>query len=138
MRRVLTYAILCLTILGVMAGIRTCAKESRSRSSYPVSGTFSVKGELDIQSAFVEAAEKVGRSVVTISTERTQKVSYGRPRRRSKGFGFKGPFGEGEDPIERFFEDYFGGLPEKEFKQRGLGSGLIIDSEGHILTNHTW
>ena len=34
-----------------------------------------------------------------------------------------------------FFEDFFGELPQREYKQLGLGSGVIIDQEGYILTN---
>ncbi len=44
------------------------------------------------------------------------------------------PFGE-NDPFRRFFEDFFGEIPEREYKQMGLGSGVIIDEEGYILTN---
>ena len=35
-----------------------------------------------------------------------------------------------------FFEKFFGDAPRREFKQRSLGSGFIIDKEGHILTNN--
>jgi serine protease Do len=47
---------------------------------------------------------------------------------------FMGPFREffGED----FFEKFFGDAPQREFKQRSLGSGFIIDKEGYILTNN--
>jgi serine protease Do len=36
--------------------------------------------------------------------------------------------------FEDFFGDYFNNFPS-EFKQRGLGSGVIIDKDGYILTN---
>jgi serine protease Do len=45
------------------------------------------------------------------------------------------PFGE-NDPFRDFFERFFGARLPKKFKQRGLGSGFIIDAEGHILTNN--
>jgi len=35
-----------------------------------------------------------------------------------------------------FFEKFFGDMPRREFKQRSLGSGFIIDREGYILTNN--
>ena len=34
-----------------------------------------------------------------------------------------------------FFEEFFGEGLEREYKKMGLGSGVIIDKEGHILTN---
>ncbi|MEW6101609.1 MAG: Do family serine endopeptidase, partial [Candidatus Omnitrophota bacterium] len=47
------------------------------------------------------------------------------------------PFGGEEDSFRRFFEDFFGNLPDsgREYKQTGLGSGVIIDAQGYILTN---
>ena len=51
---------------------------------------------------------------------------YGGPSRRSPYY---------EDPFEEFFRDFFGEMPEREFKQRGLGSGVVIDPDGYILTN---
>jgi len=45
------------------------------------------------------------------------------------------PFGP-DDPFRDFFDRYFGGQLPKEFKQRGLGTGFVIDSEGYILTNN--
>ncbi|MFH1593335.1 MAG: Do family serine endopeptidase [Candidatus Omnitrophota bacterium] len=91
-----------------------------------------VKGEVDIQNGIVKVAHEAGRAVVAISTERTRRVGFQRPspprQRRS-------PFGN-EDPFEKFFEDFFGQMPDREFRQKGLGSGFIIDKEGHILTNH--
>lgn len=35
-----------------------------------------------------------------------------------------------------FFEKFFGDTPRREYKQRSLGSGFIIDKDGHILTNN--
>ncbi len=83
-----------------------------------------------IQAHFVDVAKRVGPAVVSISTEATEKVQM---RRRSMG----SPFSQhGEDPFEQFFEDFFGQIPQqREFKQRGLGTGVLIDPQGVILTN---
>ncbi|MBL7156714.1 MAG: Do family serine endopeptidase [Candidatus Omnitrophica bacterium] len=93
-----------------------------------------VRGEVDIQNAFINVADKVGKAVVAVSTERTQKV--GIPSSRFRFKRFKSPFDNGEDPFEKFFEDFFNQFPEREFKQSGLGSGFIIDKKGYILTNN--
>lgn len=80
-----------------------------------------------MQKVFVEVAEQLKPSVVNINT--TQKVQT---RRRPPSPFFRGPFREffGEEFFERFFN-----LPP-EFERRSLGSGLIVDTKGLILTNN--
>ncbi len=85
---------------------------------------------------FTQLAEKNGPTVVNIST--TQKKSAG----RSLPHGFDVPeFPEGS-PWGDLFKRFFGDPPEgghgapEQFDSRSLGSGFIIDGEGHILTNN--
>ncbi len=78
------------------------------------------------EEATIKVAQSVGKSVVSISTIATEKIPMG-------GFYFS-PFGE-DDFFRRFFEEFFDPFSEKEYKRMGLGSGVIIDSEGYILTN---
>ena len=69
----------------------------------------------------VRAVEKVGPAVVNITTERV--VTRGNPFR---------PFAR--DPLfDRFFRDFF--EPRLPQTSQSLGSGVLIDAEGHILTN---
>ena len=79
----------------------------------------------DLRSAFVEVATRVQPSVVSIRSERTVTVAPG------EGFGedfFKGT------PFEDFFRRQ--PSPPQKRKQSGEGSGVIVDSQGYILTNH--
>lgn len=76
---------------------------------------------------FAEVAEKVAPSVVNISSEVIVRPPQ-QPERR-----------ELPEPFQRFFPDdfferFFG--PMIPQKRQSLGSGVILDPEGYILTNH--
>ncbi|UCD15666.1 MAG: Do family serine endopeptidase [Candidatus Omnitrophota bacterium] len=81
----------------------------------------------ELEKATTKVAREIGQAVVSISSVVKEKVER---------FYFGSPFQEFEDdPFRRFFEEFFGEFPEKEYKRMGLGSGVIIDKEGYILTN---
>jgi serine protease Do len=83
-----------------------------------------------LQSAFVSVSERVRPAVVHIGT-----VQVARNRRPPVA---PGPFAE--DPLLKdFFDQFFGPRGpgrREEFHQPGLGSGVIIDKRGYVLTNH--
>ncbi|MBI3989597.1 MAG: Do family serine endopeptidase [candidate division NC10 bacterium] len=84
------------------------------------------RGSSAAQGAFVKVAEQVTPAVVNISTVSTRK---GKP----PGNLFR-PFGS--DPFfHDFFDRFFEGRP-KGHRQMSLGSGLIVDRAGYILTNN--
>ena len=72
----------------------------------------------DISNAMVEVAEAANPTVVTVFTERTVRQRRFDPF--SDFFGFRQP---GVQPREQ------------EFRQSGQGSGVIVSSEGYIVTN---
>ncbi|HEX2277044.1 MAG TPA: DegQ family serine endoprotease [Candidatus Tectomicrobia bacterium] len=81
---------------------------------------------------FADLAEQLQPAVVNISTTQVLKG----PRRGFRGFPSPRPF-EGPDPFEEFFERFFGGTgPQRELRRRSLGSGVIINKDGHIVTNN--
>ena len=80
---------------------------------------------------FSHLAEVAKPAVVNIRTEKTVQGG-GKVFRHF----FGNPFGGRErDPFKDFFGPFEEG-PMKEFKQRSLGSGFIIDKEGFIVTNN--
>ncbi len=91
----------------------------------------------NMEDAIIRVANTSGKAVVSISTEQLAKI--GGSQRRYYRYS---PFGSGEDMpfgndelFRRFFDEFFGDIPEREFRQAALGSGVIIDDDGYILTN---
>ncbi|MBI2495677.1 MAG: trypsin-like peptidase domain-containing protein, partial [Candidatus Omnitrophica bacterium] len=81
-----------------------------------------------LQSAFIRIGQQVGPAVVSISTEQIERV---------KQYFRVHPFfgGPGEEPFEDFFRQFYGDVPDRELRRFGLGSGVVIDQGGLILTN---
>ncbi|MED5261198.1 MAG: trypsin-like peptidase domain-containing protein, partial [Myxococcota bacterium] len=74
------------------------------------------------RTATVRAAERVGPAVVNITTERVVRT----PNPFAAMFN--------NPNFERFFRD-FGGPQQQTQTVQNLGSGVIFDNQGHVLTN---
>lgn len=70
----------------------------------------------------VRAVEQTSPAVVNISTEKIV---------QSRGsFGFHDPF------FDQFFRDFLDPFPRRQYTQNSLGSGVLIDERGYVLTNY--
>jgi len=82
-----------------------------------------------LSSAFAQIAKDIEPSVVNINTESTVRPQQ---RRRQP---------QQDDPFQDFFDRFFGGPGGGDggsnpgIRQRSLGSGVIVDSKGFIVTN---
>lgn len=131
-------AVFILIGIGVLLGIivasnlnlprKSIALDDPSKSASLTSSSLPVESELvQFNEQFIKIAERVKPAVVTISTEKIIKAS--------KGKFFRSPFEEfwNDEFFNRFFRVP---VPEGELRQYGLGSGVIVNDEGYILTNN--
>ena len=104
---------------GVRAG-----RDDNSAKAKPLS----VPSPVELSSVFRQVAQEIEGAVVNISTE----TIVTRRRRRSPRLQ------EGPDPFRDFFDRFFR-FPNPDepdsFRARSLGSGVIVDAKGYILTN---
>jgi serine protease Do len=89
--------------------------------SAPLSASANAGDLRGLESGFENVVETVGPSVVTVVMERTGKIIQQVPI-------VQGPFNQ-------YVRNYFGQIIERDVKQQGLGSGVIFDKNGFILTN---
>ena len=121
----LTVGILIGTVIS--KGVR--GQESKKNSDSPTPLT--VPSPTQLSNQFTQIAKQLEPSVVNVNTESTIK----NPHRRR---GMSPDHGEGEDqnPFDDFFDRFFGG-PQNQgpIREHSLGSGVIVDAKGYILTN---
>jgi Do/DeqQ family serine protease len=122
--RALLFVLLLLAALGGGAGLHTVL--TRPRAQVGSAAEFPSPADR-LQTAFIGVAERVRPAVVNIGTVQ-----------RAKGRGPLGPepYGRDDPFFKEFFEQFFGQGPgPREFRQPSLGSGVITDKKGYILTN---
>lgn len=93
---------------------------SRANGTTQLQGTTSVAVE-NFEDAFTQVAEAVNPTVVQIRAQRVVEQRVPTP--------FEGT------PFEDFFRPP-GGDNEREFRSRGLGSGVVVRPDGYIVTNN--
>jgi serine protease Do len=109
---------------GIASGVATEVKPA-----LPPPSPSQLADARSLSRTFAQVASQVSPSVVRINITKTGKANNMRMR------NFKGT------PFERFFggpdDDEGGGFgPHEGPKQKGMGSGVLIDGKGHILTNN--
>ena len=111
-----------LSLVLVAFSVTACSGQSRGMSLAPAQPSQpAASAPVGLQNSYADLVTRVSPAVVTIrSTERS---------RPAQQFPFM------DDPR---FRDFFGERPQQQPPQRveGVGSGVIVNADGYILTNH--
>src|SRR5215467_11891117 len=113
-------------LIGTIVSVGVKGQERKSAEVTPLS----VPSPKQMSNQFSQIAKSLEPAVVNINTESTIKPSA---RRR----GQPGGDDEGEDnPFGDFFDKFFGN-PDNggPIRERSLGSGVLVDPKGYIVTN---
>ena len=137
-RRLTSTLMVVLTLaVGILIGsvISTGVKGKEGHNSSDSATPLTVPPPQQLSSAFAQIAKQIEPSVVNINTESVIKPQ----RRRRLPPGHPGGQGDEENPFQDFFDRFFGGdqgggMPEGS-RERSLGSGVVADPKGFILTN---
>jgi serine protease Do len=134
-----TLTILATLTVGILIGtvVSSGVKGKEGQSVKSADATpLTVPAPQQLSNAFSQIAKQLEPSVVNISTESTIKNPHRRRARPGQG---QGP-GDEDNPFEDFFDKFFGGQGGPggdggSIRERSLGSGVIVDPKGYIVTN---
>src|SRR5216117_1172171 len=105
--------------LGAVMGLSLLATPLHSIHGAPAASAANITALEGRPPSFATIAKRTMPAVVNISTT---------SQRSGRGGS--------NDPIEEFFNRFFGESTPKENSQRSLGSGILISKDGEILTNY--
>ena len=136
-----TFTILATLTVGILIGtvVSSGVKGKEGQKSSDAT-PLTIPAPQQLSNAFSQISKQLEPSVVNINTESTIKNPH---RRRSIRPDQDQDQGNGDEdtPFQDFFDKFFGGPggqggPEAgTIRQRSLGSGVIVDSKGYIVTN---
>src|SRR5271165_723131 len=142
-----TLVILATLTLGILIGtVVSAGVKGKEKNPSADATPLQVPSPVKMSNQFSQIARQMEPSVVNISTESTIKnphVRRGTPQGQDEGPGG----GDEDNPFQDFFNRFFGGQPGQggqggpdggtgDMRERSLGSGVIVDPKGYIVTNN--
>jgi serine protease Do len=125
-----TLTILATLTVGILIGTVISkgvkGQEKKSSDATPLS----VPSPQQLSNQFSQISKQLEPTVVNVNTESTIK----NPHRRGRGGNPDQP--DDQDPFGDYFDKFFGGQQGNgPIRERSLGSGVIVDAKGYIVTN---
>lgn len=140
-----TLTILVTLAVGILIGTVVSSNVKGKEGAKTTDATpLQVPSPRQLSNEFSQVSKQMEPSVVNINTESTIKNPHRRGQAEPDGGGGGGGADNQQDnPFEDFFDRFFGGQggggmggPDNgPIRERSLGSGVIVDSKGYIVTN---
>jgi serine protease Do len=125
-------------LIGTVVSYGVKGKEGQKSSD---ATPLSIPAPQQLSNAFSHISKQLEPSVVNINTESTVKNPHRRGRSIRPEPDQDQGNGDEDSPFQDFFDKFFGGQGGQggseagTVRQRSLGSGVIVDSKGYIVTN---
>jgi serine protease Do len=144
-RWVYSFSIVSTLALGILIGtvVSSGVKGKEGQKSSDAT-PLTVPAPQQLSNAFSQIAKQLGPSVVNINTESTIKTPHrrrGEQQQSPDDDDNAGP-GGGGGGMDDFFNRFFGGPGgqggpggDGSIRERSLGSGVVVDAKGYIITN---
>jgi len=135
-----TFTILATLAVGILIGtiVSSGVKGKEGQKSSDAT-PLTIPAPQQLSNAFSQISKQLEPSVVNINTESTIKNPHSRRRANPHAEPDPDQDNGGDDsPFQDFFDKFFGGQNGPDagtIRQRSLGSGVIVDSKGYIVTN---
>ncbi len=148
-QKLLSFTLVLFTLsVGIVIGTliaNSSVRAAKDAQVAPGATELKIPSPVELSTAFSQIAKTLEPSVVNIATTyfpKTTATPRGRTQRRQASpFGDdqgEGDSGNGMEEFFRFFGNPFGqGMPDMPNRNReALGSGVVVDKAGYILTNN--
>ncbi|MGH9714169.1 MAG: Do family serine endopeptidase [Candidatus Acidiferrales bacterium] len=126
-RKVLASLLVAVTLgIGILIGTILSGRAMATHDQTASSGAslLAIPDPVVLSNAFSSISKKLGPAVVNIST--TQVIEKPKGTKKPRHYN---------DPFQDFFDRFFDSPDDGPSAERSLGSGVIVDKKGFILTN---
>jgi serine protease Do len=139
-QKLLSFTLMLFTLsIGIVLGtlIGSGVKAAKDNSQAPGATPLVIPNPVELSNAFTQIAKQVEPSVVNISVTYNARPSRARASQRRPVNPDDGDNGGVDDFFRRFINPFGGDGPEMQNNQgKALGSGVVVDAAGYILTNN--
>jgi serine protease Do len=128
-------------LIGTVISSEVKGKEGQKSEATPLTLPAAAPDHNPLSQLFSQVAKQISPSVVNINTESTIKNIRRRRGEQNPDDDDSGGGSGGGSGMEDFFNHFFGGPGGQagpnggDIRERSLGSGVVVDPKGYILTN---